>query len=328
MKVNGVFEGGGVKAIALVGAIKAAEEHGVKFHQVAGTSSGAIVASLLAAGYTADELKKMMLETPFTDFLARSWLHELPIIGPAARLFIKKGLYSGQKLEQWIAQKLAAKGIRTFADLPPGKLRIIASDISQGKLLVLPDDIAQYGIDPKQFSVAKAVRMSTSIPYFFDPVILRKAASERKKGESFADQFIYIVDGGLLSNFPLWIYDEENSKIPEKEQIPTLGFHLVGKQSNAPRRINGPLSMLQSLFATMMEAHDERYIEEQNRFRTIKIPTLGVRVTDFDIKPEKSMELFNSGYNATKAYFQKWSQQQYFNSFNQIVRKQKNGRPA
>lgn len=328
MLVNGVFEGGGVKAIALVGAIKAAEEHGVRFHQVAGTSSGAIVASLLAAGYTADELKKIILETPFTDFLARSWLHELPLVGPAARLFIKKGLYSGQRLERWVEEKLAAKGVRTFGDLPKGKLRIIASDISQGKLLVLPDDIAQYGIDPLQFPVARAVRMSTSIPYFFDPVVLRKPAKARQKGQSFADQFIYIVDGGLLSNFPLWIYDKENSGIPEKERIPTLGFHLVGKQASAPRTIQGPLTMLQALFATMMEAHDERYIEEKNRFRTIKIPTLGVRLTDFDIKPEKSMELFNSGYTAANNYFRKWSHQTYMHAFKQHIGEGSNGYPA
>ncbi|MEF3301954.1 patatin-like phospholipase family protein [Paenibacillus sp. GYB003] len=328
MLVNGVFEGGGVKAIALVGAIKAAEEQGIRFKQVAGTSSGAIVASLLAAGYTADELKQIIMETPFTDFLAKSWLHQVPIVGPAVRLFVKKGLYSGQKLERWIEEKLAAKGVRTFADLPRGKLRIIASDISQGKLLVLPDDIAQYGIDPDQFTVAKAVRMSTSIPYFFDPVILRKAAKVRRKGEKFSDQFIYIVDGGLLSNFPLWIYDEENSKIPEKDQIPTLGFQMVGKQSAEPRAIVGPLSMFHALFATMMGAHDERYIEEQNRFRTIKVPTLGVRVTDFDIKPEKSMELYKAGYDAAKAYFKKWSHQDYISCFNQFIRKGQNGKPA
>jgi len=50
MKVNAVFEGGGVRAIALVGAIAEAERQGIKIHRVAGTSSGAIVASLLAAG--------------------------------------------------------------------------------------------------------------------------------------------------------------------------------------------------------------------------------------------------------------------------------------
>ena len=59
-----------------------------------------------------------------------------------------------------------AKGIRTFADLPPGKLLITASDISDGTILVLPDDIRRFGIDPNTFEVAKAVRMSCSIPYF------------------------------------------------------------------------------------------------------------------------------------------------------------------
>jgi len=46
MKVNGVFEGGGVKGISLVGAVRAAELNGIRFHHVAGTSSGSIIASL------------------------------------------------------------------------------------------------------------------------------------------------------------------------------------------------------------------------------------------------------------------------------------------
>lgn len=328
MLVNAVFEGGGVKAVAFVGAIKAAEEHGVRFHQIAGTSSGAIVSALLAAGYSADELIKLIEQTPFTDFLPRSWLHRIPAVGPAIRLMVKKGMYSGQKLERWVEEKLAQKGIRTFDQLPSGKLRIIASDISQGRLLVLPDGIASYGIDPAKLSIARAVRMSTSIPYFFDPVVLRKPPRTRRKGESFAEQFIYIVDGGLLSNFPLWIYDEENAKIPDDEQIPTLGFHLIGKKRGEPRVIRGPLTMFQALFATMMEAHDERYIEEQYRFRTIKIPTLDVKTTDFDIKPEKSKELFESGYRAACAYFQKWSHQEYVTCFNQFIRDKSKRTPA
>lgn len=321
MIVNGVFEGGGVKAIALAGAVKAAEERKMQFHQVAGTSSGAIVASFLAAGYRADGLKQMIMETPFSEFLVQTWPQQLPIIGPALRLLIKKGLYSGQQLEQWVSEKLAAKGVRTFADLPKNKLRIIASDITQGRLLVLPDDIAQYGVEPQTLSIARAVRMSTSIPYFFDPVIIRKAPKVRKKREKFSEQFYYIVDGGLLSNFPLWLFDKDNEAVPERNQVPTLGFHLVGKNSGQPRVIVGPISMFQALFATMMEAHDERYIEEKNRFRTIKIPTLGVKVTDFDIKPEKSEALFQSGYTSAKAYFVKWSLQSYMQAFKEHMMK-------
>lgn len=326
MRVNGVFEGGGVKAIGLVGGIKAAEEKGIQFHQVAGTSSGALVASLLAAGYNADEMKKIILETPFKNFLKRSWLTDIRIFGPALRLFFKKGLYSGNELEEWIYSKLAAKGVKTFSDLPKDKLRIVASDITLGRLLVLPDDIAAYGIDPDRLLVSKAVRMSTSIPYFFDPVVLRKSANMRKKGEGFSDQIIYIVDGGLLSNFPLWIFDNQVQGVQDRDLIPTLGFHLIDKHKNAPHKIIGPITMFQALFETMLEAHDVRYIEEKNRFRTIKIHTLGVSVTDFDISKEKSLELFESGYSAANQYFNRWSHTHYLTQFKQHVREQVKGR--
>lgn len=228
MKINAVFEGGGVKGIALAGAVQAAERRGLTFHQVAGTSSGAIVASLVAAGYTAEEMKKVIMATPFSSFMQRAPIFNTKIIGPLSRLFIKKGLYSGEALEHWIHQLLLAKGIRTFSDLKTNQLRIIASDISDRKLLVLPDDIAQYGIDPNQLLVSKAVRMSTSIPYFFDPVIIRKAPDKRSKKQPFADQFAYIVDGGLLSNFPLWIFDKDHAPAMEK-LVPTIGFQLVGR---------------------------------------------------------------------------------------------------
>lgn len=307
MRINGVFEGGGVKGIALAGAVSAAMNNGFEFHQVAGTSSGSIVASFLAAGYSAEEMKMMIMQTPFRAFLQRSSIFNTRIVGPAARLLIKKGLYSGESLEKWVYDKLIAKGIRTFGDLPPKRLRIIASDISQGKLLVLPDDIAQYGIDPMRFSIAKAVRMSTSIPYFFDPVMIRKKTKNSEVSESFQQQFIYIVDGGLLSNFPLWVFDQESSSL----QFPVIGFQLVGRGTNQNHHIRGPITMLQALFGTMLEAHDERYIEQHNRFRTVKIPTLGVKNTQFDLPKDKSLELYTSGYKATEAYFKKWTMQAY-----------------
>ncbi len=313
MLVNAVFEGGGVKAVGLIGALSVAEQRGFKFHHVAGTSSGAIVASFIAAGYTADEMRIMLRDTPFTSFLRKSWMHRMSVFGPAVRLFVKKGLYSGEALEYWVRQKLSAKGIRTFADMEPNKLRIIASDISQGRLLVLPDDIAQYGMDPARLEVAKAVRMSTSIPYFFDPVMIRKPVSRKIAQTSFAEQFIYVVDGALLSNFPLWIFDKEMKD--EKNSLPTLGFQLVGRHANTPRTIRGPLTMFQALFATMMEAHDERYIEEHNRFRTIKIPTLGVQTTQFDLSQEMSEKLYESGRTAARAFFDKWSLSSYVSKF-------------
>lgn len=166
MIVNAVFEGGGVKGISLAGAVKAAEQAGVVFNRVAGTSSGSIVAALLAAGFSADEMSEIVKTTPFESFLHRAPIFNTKVIGPAARLFLKKGLYSGEALEVWIHHILAAKGVKTFADIPQGKLMIIASDITNGRILVLPEDLGKLGANPSRFAVSKAIRMSTSIPYF------------------------------------------------------------------------------------------------------------------------------------------------------------------
>lgn len=317
MLINAVFEGGGVKGISLVGAVRSAEQKGVQFHRVAGTSSGSIVASLIAAGYNAEEMKKIIQQTPFSSFMQRSPIFNIGLIGPAVRLLLKKGLYSGEALENWIRQILEAKGVRTFGDLEPGQLRIIASDISNGKLLVLPHDISNYGIDPNKFEVAKAIRMSTSIPYFFDPVMIRENhAGEVGKGavKPFSKQFVYIVDGGLLSNFPLWLFDRE-PRTSKGKMIPTVGFQMVGRGENQPHPVRGPITMLQAIFETMMSAHDERYIEEHNRFRTIKIPTLGVSTTQFDISPDMAMKLYDSGFVAASRFFDRWSYSAYENQF-------------
>ncbi|MDQ0088237.1 NTE family protein [Paenibacillus anaericanus] len=313
MLINGVFEGGGVKGISLAGAVRAAEIHGVRFQRVAGTSSGSIVASLIAAGYTAEEMKDIIMSTSFTHFLKRAAIFNTPIVGPALRVMLKKGLYSGEALEEWIRKVLKSKGVRTFGDLEKGKLTIIASDITSGRILILPDDLARLGINPETFEIAKAVRMSCSIPYFFDPVLLRLPAKQAK-GKTFAGQFLHIVDGGMLSNFPLWLFDQ-NCRSPGGKIIPTVGFQMVGKNNNQPHVIKGPFSMLQAMVETMLSAHDERYIEQFNRYRTVKIPTLGVGTTQFDIDKKESLLLYESGLMAGNRFFEDWNTQYYEEQF-------------
>lgn len=314
MLMNGVFEGGGVKGISLAGAVRSAEEHGWRFHRVAGTSSGSIVASMLAAGYDGQEMREIILETSFTRFLRRAPIFNTALIGPALRVLLKKGLYSGEALEEWIRKILLDKGVKTFGDLEDNKLKIIASDITSGKIMVLPDDLVKIGFRPESFEVAKAVRMSCSIPYFFDPVLLR-LPPKLSKGKRFPDQFLHIVDGGLLSNFPLWLFDQVPSAPKEDKIIPTVGFQMVGKNSNQPHVIRGPFSMLQALVETMLSAHDERYIEQENRYRTVKIPTLGISTTQFDIRKEESLLLYESGLRAGNRFFGDWNAQYYEEQF-------------
>lgn len=309
MEINAVFEGGGVKGISLAGAVQATELAGRTFRRVAGTSSGSIIASLLAAGYNGEAMSRMIRETSFTSFLKRGALYNTAIVGPALRVLIKKGLYSGEALESWIRCLLAEKGIVTFSDLPPGKLSIIASDITNGRIVVLPDDLEDYGFTPGEFEVAKAVRMSCSIPYFFDPVMLR-LNGEAAKGRAFTEQFVYFVDGGLLSNFPLWLFDEKEDGFKSTgRKIPTVGYQLIGKTQPQPHRITGPFSMLQAIVGTMLSAHDERYIETEKFLRTVKIPTLGIPTTRFHVSAELSNELYAAGFEAGEEFFRNWRPQ-------------------
>lgn len=299
-----VLEGGGVKGIALVGALSYAESINYRWNAIAGTSAGAMVGALVAAGYTGEELHKIMCELDFSMFRDPTYLGRFPVIGPIISIGVNLGLYSGDAFEEWLRDMLAAKGIRNFGDLKihdrmnPAiryKLQVIASDLSRGRMLVLPGDLRKYGLDPDTLDVARAVRMSAGIPYFYEPVVLRYGRMRQHKS--------YIVDGGLLSNYPVWIFDCPASRAP---RWPTFGLRLSEPNSRRQHDINGPISLFTALFSTMMEAHDARAIKESSAVRTIRIDTLGVSTVDFDITPEQREELYQSGYNAARRFFAAW----------------------
>lgn len=304
---DAVFEGGGVKGIALVGAVLEAERRGYRWVNLAGTSAGAVVAALLAAGYTGEELRAILLELDYRRFQDTSLLDRVPIAGPLLSVLLENGLYEGRVLEEWLRGLLAAKGVRTFGDLvlqefagDPRyrfRLRVIASDITLGRMLVLPQDIARYGYRPEDLDVARAVRMSASIPFFFEPVILPNRLTGGRS---------VIVDGGLLSNFPVWLFDTEGPP-----PWPTFGFKLVEPGAGRPRRIRGPVALLAALIATMLEAHDARHIEDADFARTIAIPTLGVGTVDFDLPRERALALFEAGRRAAARFFDTWDFERY-----------------
>jgi len=296
MNADAVIEGGGVKAIGLVGAIYEAERRGYKWNKLAGTSAGAIIASMLAAGYTAEEVRDEILTLDYTKFVEKDGISKIPLVGNLISLLSKLGIYSGDYLEDWMRTRLLVKGVKTFSDLKK-KLFIIASDITSGQLLVLPDDLARYGIDPASFEVATAVRMSASIPYFFYPVKI----ANNKKAESH-----YIVDGGLLSNYPVWIFDN-----PKSPRWPTFGFRLISEKTCKPNKVSGPFSMGIALISTMLEAHDMMYIKEQDYVRSILVPTLGINTTDFNISEKDCNKLFEAGVLSAERFFDKWNFSQY-----------------
>jgi NTE family protein len=321
-RCDAVFEGGGVKGIGLVGAIAVTEELGYEFVNLAGTSAGAIVAALIAAGYNATELRDIMQHLDYSQFKDQGLLDDIPVFGKILSLGLEKGIYEGEYLEAWIRKKLAAKGKHTFKDLileeyrnSPRyryKLQVIAADISRGKMLVLPRDIADYGIDPDELDIARAVRMSMSIPFFYEPVTLK----HRGTGED-----CYIVDGGVLSNFPIHLFDDGT---PDPAW-PTFGYMLAENPDASGQEVShvvsGPLSLLASLFFTMMEAHDRMYISNGAFARTMMIPTMGVKTTEFDLSAQRAEALYHSGVSAAREFFHTWDFEQYKAAFRQVAEK-------
>ncbi len=263
MKLDGVFAGGGVKAYSFIGALEVIEERGFQFKRLAGTSAGALVAALIQAGYNSHELYQLLDEMKLEDFKDER-MSLLPFaIGRWLNLYFRLGLYKGDKLEEWLKKSLEKKGISTFADLPPKSLRIVASDLSKGRIVVWPDHLKDYGIIPERFSVARAVRMSCSIPFFFEPVKIYDRMSGLSKS--------YIVDGGVLSNFPMWLFINKNTK---KCQRPVLGFQLTPQINHIPpHNIRNAFTMYKALFETMSTAHDTRYIEEEHAKNIVFIPS-------------------------------------------------------
>jgi len=190
---------------------------------------------------------------------------------------------------------------------------VITSDLSARSMLVLPRDAAKLGVeDPDELEIAEAVRMSMSIPVFFDPVVRKDA-----RGRAHT-----IVDGGLLSNYPIWLFDSQPGVAP---RFPTFGMLLVAPNQADPLlpesaddelpSVGSPVAFAKAIVETMMQAHDRFYVEQANFARTIPIPTLGVKTTQFDINQELTEKLFESGAQAASRFLDTWSFDAYVRTF-------------
>jgi NTE family protein len=322
LRADGVFEGGGVKGIAFVGALQAFEEAGYQWQNVAGTSAGAVASSLIAAGYTAAELRTIMeTRVEFGRMTDAGLLGNVPLVGPWLNLLVHEGFYRGDYflglMRTLLAEKMRKERV-TFADFTLPKepfdseeaylsrfkyrLHVVASNITRNELMVLPQDVAKLGLDPDDFEVALAVRMSISIPYFFMPVRVAEAAHPRSKH--------WVVDGGLLSNFPIRYFDAPPGEPPP---WPTFGLLLWEPTAGQPRqeRIRSLVSMTRAMVRTMNTAHDRKALEEADLRRIVKIPTGRYAATDFDLTPADREWLIESGYRAAKEFLEGWSWEEY-----------------
>jgi NTE family protein len=147
-EADAVFRGGGVKGLALAGALCGLAEHPTKpvrtWKSVAGASVGAIIASYLATGHDPDEMLKLMQRTSFGQF-ADFPLHS-KVLG-IGRLLFRRGVAPRNAFERWFDDVLGGATFTAVrkpegADpLDPWRLKLIAVDVTAGRLLVLPGDL-------------------------------------------------------------------------------------------------------------------------------------------------------------------------------------------
>src|SRR5690606_14617010 len=118
------------------------------------------------------------------------------------------------------------------------------------------------------------------LPFFFEPIKLRSLAGEN-----------IIVDGGMLSNFPIWLFEERN-----KRKRPIIGIKLSHRMEEQPKKeIKNGLDLFESLFSTMKDAHDARYISRKHERDIVFIPMEEGLTAEFSLTEDKKAALIKKG---------------------------------
>lgn len=322
---NLVFEGGGVKGMAYVGAMQVLQEKDIpaNIKRVGGTSAGAINATLFALGYTIDEQREIIKKLDFKNFMDDSW----GLVRDTERLIKKFGWYKGDFFHQWMSGLVNDK-LRnpnaTFRDLQAAgcpDLYVYGTNLSThfGEIFSIEHTPTTR--------IADAVRISMSIPLFF-------AAFRNLRNDVY-------VDGGVLNNYPIKLFDrdkyidkanrqmmavetpyykEENRQFLEQHpnssryvyNKETLGFRLDTKQEIGIFRdgaepqhenIRDFFDYVKALVGTIMDSQLNTHLHSDDWQRTVYIDTLGVGTTDFDLSDARKAELEQSGRASARAYF-------------------------
>lgn len=282
----GVFQGGGCRGGAFVGAYKEAMKRGVFFSQLAGTSVGSIIAVLIASGASCDELIDLLKKLDFNkfkrppqkdknfseNFLVKNFLRIKP---KYYNVYNYLGAYSSVYVAEWIdsflRKKLNKNEAVLFKDLiiPTS---VISTDLRNSRVKIWDS------FSTPEYEVGKAIQASCSIPFYFQPVDNR------------------YIDGGVLSNLPFFVYDEKS----HFDKI--LAFELENNSKDC--EINNFSSFLKSLANTIINGAVNLQLKFHKNIYTLKINTGHIVATDFDKVTDSDVDfLIAQGEKSAKAFF-------------------------
>jgi NTE family protein len=312
-----VLEGGGVKGIGLAGAVLALDQAGYRFQRVAGTSAGAIAAAIIAAlnkaGKPISGLRDYLQTMQFEQFMAKSRVRAaLGGLADAEHLLLHMGLYDGDYLLDWLGSVLKDIGVTHFGDLRLDdasadrnwtarqrySLVVHVSDITRGKLVRLPWEYSEYGLDADGERIVDAVRASMSIPFFFEPVRVRAAAVTAGVSDvTAAAGRVTWVDGGLLDNFPVDVFDRTDGAA---SRWPTIGIKLSARQTSisAGHGTDNIAAEAIACLETVLDNAGRYYITPEKAARTIFVDNAGIKATDFNLTADQRQKLYENGQQA------------------------------
>ena len=192
MKLGLALSGGGIRGIAHAGVLKALEENNIKIDVIGGTSSGSIISTLYAMGYSPYYIY-ILFKRYAKDLVNQNSITTMTNL---KNFMINKknkftGFYSGEEIEKVFNEVAKRKGIKKITDI---KMPIVIPtvDVQESKEYIFTNNIPQEENENKNkyitnISIGKAIRASSSFPVAFDPCVY-----ENHK----------FLDGGILDNFP------------------------------------------------------------------------------------------------------------------------------
>jgi NTE family protein len=272
-----LLSGGGIRGLAHIGALQELDKNGMLkgVKEWIGVSAGSILSLMIVVGYTLNELKNFCELFDFSNVID---------LDDATSLLFKFGIDTGEKMKRLLDALLKEKGHTgdtTFRDLQekglPG-LKIFATDLNKAEYRIF-----SYATTPT-YKVVDAVRASSSLPYYFQPVI-------------DAEMGNILVDGGVISNFPL-LY------MTEQERKETIGLNLKKRVDSAYN-----LEFIDFLYRPMSIRWRENCILEEALFGTNCI-TIETRLTNplaFNLSQNEKEELFNEGRDAVRVFLKKFT---------------------
>lgn len=301
-EIDVVLEGGGVKAIALLGAITALMNRGYVIRKIAASSAGSIPALMYAIGYTPAEMKKFMGKTDFSKLPDDTPLLNAPIIGATIklwRIWKHHGIYPGTKVYAWIEQILAGRAT-TFCELNVD-FRVTAYDLENREVVIFSKKTHPH------MKIADAVRMTTSYPFFFQPPSYFDPQANKTRT---------FIDGGFAENFPLGIFDNEKDK---RGRPLTIGFKLVSHaKKDMVHGIGGSETSRSEKLIGFIIGMARLAVDNQERFhisrpewnRIVPIDVGEISALDFNIGKEVAERLYETGFATTCAFLDnlEWEQ--------------------